>query len=47
MGCSLGPSLPNAFLSNQEKNWLAIVRKDLSQFFTDIMSIMFYTLQIE
>ena len=40
MGSHLGPSLTNAFLSYHEKNWLNNCRKDLSQFFTDVMSMI-------
>ena len=41
MGSPLGPSLADAFLSYHEKNWLKIVCKDLSQFFTEVISMIF------
>ena len=41
MGPPLGASLPNAFLSYHQKNWLNNCPQDLSQFFTNVMSMIF------
>ena len=40
MGSPLGPSLANGFLSYHEKNWLNNCPQGLSQFFTNVMSMM-------